>query len=151
MSGNGYTPPNIDPRPGPDCRFVKSFAELDELDEPPELSAAAPPAERHPKRKAGNRWQTLNGFIDFTLRGLSRAEGFIWLVLFRETKPDGIATASFGWMAEQVGANRSTVSRAIRGLVKAGLLTVVRRGGLRQGPSKYRVNPFAKQAGREPK
>ena len=148
MADDGYTPPNIDPRPGPDCRLVTSLAELDGL---PELSASAPPAEEPPKRKAGSRWQTLNSYADFTLRSLNRAEGFVWLVLFRETKPDGIATASVDWLAEQIGAHRSTVLRAIKGLAKAGLLTVVRRGSLRRGPSKYRVIPLAKQTKREPK
>jgi len=143
---NGYEPPNIDARPSPDCRFVKSLAELDGLADP--AIFATPTTEPPPKGKTPGRWKTLNSFVDFTLRNLTRAEGFVWLVLYRETKPDGTATASVGWLAEQIGANRSTVVRAIKRLKAVGLLAVVRRGSLRRGPSQYRVIPLAKRAGK---
>jgi len=145
---NGYEPPDIDPRPGPHCRFVKSLAELDGL------AASTPPAEgkqKKPKRKTGSRFGCLNAFVDFTMATLSRAEIATWLTLFRETQSDGIATASVDWLAKQIGMNRRTVLRTIKRLEKNGLLTVTRRGSLRRGPSRYHVLPLTKEAIRRAK
>ena len=64
-------------------------------------------------------------------------------MLFRGTKPDGIARTGQVDIARRAGINERTVRRAIRRLEKRGLLVVVRRGGLSKGPSAYRVRPLA--------
>ena len=43
------------------------------------------------RRKTADRFAVLNAFVDFTMQGLSRAETLVWLALFRDTKPDGLA------------------------------------------------------------
>lgn len=102
-------------------------------------------AKRKPdRRKTANRFAVLNAFVDFSIRDLSRAECLVWLTLFRDTKPDGIARTSQADLARRIGADRATVKRAVAALVKDGLLSVVHRGGLRQGPSSYRVLPLAR-------
>ena len=46
----------------------------------------------------------------------------------------------------RAGLNRRNVGRAIRTLEEQGLLQVVRRGGLRRGPSSYRLHGSAKDS-----
>ncbi|HUY93326.1 MAG TPA: helix-turn-helix domain-containing protein [Pirellulales bacterium] len=100
------------------------------------------------KRKSGDRFRLLNAFVDFTAAGLPRAETLVWLILFRDTKPDGLARTSQADLARRAGANLRTVKRAVAQLERRGLLKVVRRGGLRQGPSTYRVKSLEPPGGR---
>lgn len=121
-------------------------------EEPPPLDPA-PARERRPaagERRAakgqpatGERFAILNGFIDFTLADLSRAEIAVWLVLYRDTR-DGSARTSIDDLARRAGCNRRNVSRALRRLEKLGLVQVIHRGGLGRGPSRYRVRPLPK-------
>lgn len=97
-----------------------------------------------PDRRKGDRFAVLNAFVDFTMQGRSRAEALVWFALFRDTKPDGTAQTSQADLARRIGANPSTVKRAVAALVKAGLLAVVYRGSLRRGPSAYRVRPLTR-------
>jgi DNA-binding MarR family transcriptional regulator len=94
------------------------------------------------KSTAGERFKVLNAFADFTLAGLDRAEIAVWLVLWRDTKPDGLARTSQADLARRAGVTDRTVRRAITSLLDAGLLRVVHRGGLRRGVSVYRVLPL---------
>jgi hypothetical protein len=96
-----------------------------------------------PKGKAGERFAVLNGFVDFTLAELSRREIAVWLVLFRDTR-DGTARTSYDDIARRAGLNRRNVGRALRQLEGQGLVQVVHRGGLRRGPSRYRVRGLPK-------
>jgi DNA-binding MarR family transcriptional regulator len=84
----------------------------------------------------------LNAFVDTGMADLSRAELAVWLVLFRDTKPSGTARASLDDIAKRAGIDRQTASRAVGKLIRRKLLQVIRRGGLNQGPSSYRVFPF---------
>jgi len=93
---------------------------------------------------SGNRFKVLNTFADCTLAGLSRAEIAVWLLLWRDTKPDGLARSSQADLARRAGTNDRTARRAIGSLLRRGLLTVVYRGGLRRGSSKYRVHPLSR-------
>lgn len=94
------------------------------------------------KRHAG-RFDTLNGFIDVSLAGLTRADIACWLVLFRDTKPDGTARAAIVDIAHRAGVSRQKTGDALGRLRKRGLLVVVRKDGLNRGPSIYRVNGLA--------
>jgi hypothetical protein len=94
-----------------------------------------------PSRNRG-RWQALNHFADCTMAPLSRGEIAVWLILYRDTKPNGLARVSQADLARRAGADDRTVRRALRRLTKAKLLSVVRRGGLRRGPSTYRVHAY---------
>jgi hypothetical protein len=96
-------------------------------------------------RKTGNRFAVVNTFLDFSAGGLSRAAALTWLVLWRDTKPDGTARTSQADLARRIGADPSTVKRAVAALVEAGLLAVVYRGSLRRGPSAYRVRPLPRE------
>ena len=84
----------------------------------------------------------LNAFVDSGMADLSRAELALWLVLYRDTKPSGTARASLDDIARRGGMDRQTASRAVGKLTRRKMLQVLRRGGLNQGPSEYRVFPF---------
>lgn len=93
-------------------------------------------------KPAGERFKTINTFCDFTLAGLDRADFAVWLLLWRDTKPDGLARTAQADLARRAGIAVRTAGRAVSSLHKAGLLSIVRRGGLSSGPSTYRVHPL---------
>ncbi len=90
-------------------------------------------------RRAGERFGLLNAFVDFTMAELKPSERAVWLVLFRDTKPDGIARTSGRDIARRAGISDRMVRYALAALVKRRLVKIVRRGRLRDGPSTYRV------------
>ena len=85
------------------------------------------------------RFAVFNGFVDGAMGTLPRAAALVWVCLWRDTKPDGLARTAVTDLARRVGGDRSTVIRALRLLGKRGRLEVVRRGGLGRGVSTYRV------------
>ena len=88
--------------------------------------------------KAG-RWAHLNGFVDFTLRSLRPAEVRVWLVLFRDCKPDGKSRAGQTDIARRAGLSVRQVKRALKRLVEVGLAKVLIRGRLNKGVTVYKV------------
>ena len=86
-----------------------------------------------------NRFAVFNAFIDVAMRTVSTTEAAVWFVLYRETKPNGVAKVSQRQIAEAVGVDERTVRRAIDRLRDLGLIEVARRGGIGRGPSSYRV------------
>jgi DNA-binding transcriptional ArsR family regulator len=108
-------------------------------EEPAPLTPAPSRAKARPKGKpAGERFKTLNGFVDFTLADLSRAEIAVWLILYRDTR-DGTARTGYDDLARRAGLNRRNVGRALRRLEERRLVQVVYRGGFHRGLSRYRV------------
>jgi hypothetical protein len=98
------------------------------------------------KRFSGDtrdRFLVLNNFADFTLGPLSRSEIVAWLILYRDTK-NGIARTSQTDIARRGGLSSRSVASAVASLIEKRLVEVVRRGGLRQGPSIYRVHSLMK-------
>jgi hypothetical protein len=93
-----------------------------------------------PKGHTGTRFKVINAFADFALADLSRAEIAVWLLLWRDTKADGLSRTSQADLARRAGVDISTIKRALRGLRRRALLSVVHAGGLRRGASVYRVN-----------
>ena len=91
-------------------------------------------------RKHTGRFAVLNGFVDGVMGTLPRAAALVWVCLWRDTKPDGLARTAVTDLARRVGGDKRTVLRALRLLTDRGLLKVVRRGGLGRGVSAYRVN-----------
>ena len=73
-----------------------------------------------------NRFAVLNAFADFTLRTLDRTGIAVWLLLWRDTKADGLAKTSQADLARRAGVDIRTVGRAVRSLRRAGV-----RSGLR--------------------
>lgn len=116
--------------------------------EPPPLNAGPPPraVKTAPKRKrSGNRFAVINAFLDVTLRGLSRPELAVWLLLWRDVKSEtGLARTGQASLAERAKCGVRTVRRAIKELEARGLLAVTRRGRLGTGPSTYQLFPLSR-------
>ena len=114
-------------------------------EEPPPLDGELVRSGRGLKKGSSSsqgRFQCINAFLDVTLATLERAEMAVWLVLWRDTKPNGLARTSQADLARRAGCNPRTVRRALAGLRAKGLLTVVRQGGLLRQMSVYRVHPM---------
>ena len=90
------------------------------------------------KPETGDRFRTLNAFVDATMRELTPSEKIVWFVLFREVR-NGVANVAQDDIAARSGLTQPTVSLAIQRLVGRGLVRVVRQGGFRSGPSTYVV------------
>ena len=90
-------------------------------------------------RKHSGRFAVLNGFVDGVMGTLPRAAALVWVCLWRDTKPDGLARTAVTDLARRIGGDRRTVLRALRLLNDRRLLDTVRRGGLGRGLSVYRV------------
>lgn len=90
------------------------------------------------KPQSAQRFETLNAFVDITMRELTPSEKIVWLVMYRDVR-DGVVTVSQKDIAVRSGLTQSTVSQAINRLVKRGLVFVVRQGGFRKGLSTYKI------------
>jgi hypothetical protein len=91
------------------------------------------------RKRTRDRFAEINGFIDFTLADLTRAAVAVWLILWRDTKPDGLARTGQADLGRRAGMSERSVRAAIDELIGAKVLKVVRRGGVRVGASTYRV------------
>jgi hypothetical protein len=99
----------------------------------------ARPKGKAERRSSAERFHTINAFADVALADLDRAEIALWLLLWRDTKPNGLASASQADLARRAGCNVRTVRRALAGLLRAGLVQCVSQGGLPLRVSVYRV------------
>jgi hypothetical protein len=138
MIANGKTPPRVmqvgeEPPPLP---RVSALIKVDTPNQTITAKAPNPP-------KTGNRFAVLNAFVDMTMKGLSRSEITVWVLLFRDTKPDGLARTAQTDLARRAGTTTRSIERAVSLLERLGLLSVVHRGGLRKGPSSYRVHALS--------
>lgn len=98
-----------------------------------------------PRAKRGSgRFSVLNTFVDVTLRQLDRTAAVVWLILYRDTKPNGLARTGQADISRRAGVTVRTVYTALRRLEKLGLLLVVHKGGLNRGASIYRLRAVVK-------
>jgi len=131
-------------------RIIPPGEVLPPMDAPPRHDEADDAQPGKPKRRktgdTAGRFAVLNAFADAGARLVNPTAQACWWIIYRETKPDGLARVSHGRVADCIGVSRLTATRAIRRLERAGLLTVVRRGGLAGGASTYRVHSTPKRA-----
>ena len=98
---------------------------------------------RPSKRQTADRFGVLNAFVDCSMGTLSKAELATWLCLYRDTR-NGTACTSQADIARRAGLSVRAVKYAVQRLVAVGLLVRVHKGGLNQGPSRYRVESLGK-------
>lgn len=90
------------------------------------------------------RWGTLNTFVDAVLRDATEAEVRVWLVLYRDVKPGGLARVGMTDIARRAGITRRGVVKAVNGLKRRRLIVVESRGCINGTPNAYRLlNPEA--------
>jgi hypothetical protein len=110
-----------------------------------EPGPAAPPktGARRKKGRALRRFHQINQFCDETLQGLGRVELAVWLLLWRDTKPNGLARVSQMDLARRAGCTDRSVRRALATLESRGLVKTVHQGGIPRRLSTYRVAAVA--------
>ncbi|MBX9625599.1 MAG: helix-turn-helix domain-containing protein [Gemmataceae bacterium] len=96
----------------------------------PPLKPATPP--RRPSKRPAGRFAALNEFTDFSMAGLTAAEVRVWVVLYRDTKPNGLARTGQSDIARRAGLKPRSVKYAVAGLS---------RKGLRNGSKRVRQRP----------
>src|SRR5450432_2180813 len=116
-------------------------------DEPPPMYSTdeADRKARKPSKvngKTKGRFAVLNAFVDYSLAGMDHPSRSVWLVLYRDTRPDGLARTAQADIARRIGMSARTVKRAVHKLETVGLLTVKYRGGLGGRLSVYCVHPI---------
>ena len=87
----------------------------------------------------GDRWATLNAFVDGVMGRCTEAEVRVWLLLYREVKPGGQARVGMTDIARRTGMTRRGVVNAINGLKRRRLIEVVTRGTINGSPNSYRL------------
>lgn len=127
-----------------ESRIIPPGEVLPPMDSPPLKSQHSETKTDKGKKKGTrhtrDRFAVLNSFVDAGARLVDPTAQACWWVIYRETKPNGLARVSHSRMGKCIGKSRHTAMRAVGRLEEAGLLTVVRRGGLIGGASTYRVN-----------
>jgi len=66
------------------------------------------------KRAAAARFQCVNAFIDATMADLTPTERAVWLILWRDTKPNGLAATSQASMARRAGVTGRAEAQVLR-------------------------------------
>lgn len=79
-----------------------------------------------------------NDFVDQIVGGVPHVQALVWAVLYRHAR-DGVVTLKRSAIAATIRMSDSTVGRATTALKKAGLLEVIRQGGLHVGASTYQL------------
>lgn len=102
------------------------------------------------RSRSSNRFATINAFVDVTLRQLSDRAALAWFVLWRDTKPNGVARTAVADLARRMGCSPSKAKRALAELRARNLVVVADRGGLGRGPSSYRLTDTGRIAPDEP-
>jgi hypothetical protein len=82
------------------------------------------------RRGSLERFPILNGFVDLGMAGPSRSEIAVWLILFRDSKPNGLARTSLSDLARRGGMSERQATRALRALLGRGAIYVIRKGVL---------------------
>lgn len=97
------------------------------------------PTSKAPNAK-GDRWQTLNQFVEVVGPRLSLAERWVWVTMFKYAQ-GGVCLTSVRRLAEGGGLSRSTVEAALRRLVEVKLVWPVWLSHDKSKPSRYGVHP----------
>lgn len=112
--------------------------------EPPSKFVFEEPTKRKTKHSSQGRFLAINAFIDTTMASLTNSQRSVWLILWRDTKPNGLAETSQADLARRAGVTDRMVRHALTELIRRGLVRVVKRGSLQRGRSVYRVRPLEK-------
>ncbi len=80
-----------------------------------------------PRHISLERFKVLNDFVDLGMAQLSRSEIAVYLIVFRDTKPTGLARTSRTELARRGGMTERQASRALNKLIDRGAVHVIRR------------------------
>jgi hypothetical protein len=96
---------------------------------------------RESKQDYYRAWfKTLSEFVDNGVRSLNRSELAVFLILLRDTKPDGTARTALTDFMTRGGVSKRSASRAVQSLIRRGVVRVVRHG-VPGKPAVYTIFP----------
>jgi hypothetical protein len=103
------------------------------------------PASTSTSRKAtampkGDRWRTLNSFVDVIAPHLKPATRWVWITMFRRAR-DGRCETTVRKLAAATGMDKATASRALTTLTRAGLVWVIWHARDKGRDSAYGIHP----------
>ncbi len=105
----------------------------------PPMDSGTPRSLPAARKRTAGRFTEINGFVDFSMAKLKPAEVAVWLILWRDTKPDGFAQTGEADLARRSGYSVRMVKYAVTGLIEKGIVKLVRRGRIGAGASVYKV------------
>ena len=88
----------------------------------------------------GDRWATLNTFVDVIAPRLTLVERAVWLVMFRYAR-NGICETSERSIATQARIDKASAGKALRRLVELGLAWPVFKSSTKGASSRYGLHP----------
>ena len=94
----------------------------------------------HKQRGQGDRWATLNTFVDVIAPRLTLVERAVWLVMFRYAR-NGICETSERSIATQARIDKASAGKALRRLVELGLAWPVFKSSTKGTSSRYGLHP----------
>ncbi len=101
-------------------------------------NGTAKPASK--QRGQGDRWATLNTFVDVIAPRLTLVERAVWLVMFRYARV-GICETSERAIATQARIDKASAGKALRRLVELGLVWPVFKSRSKGTASRYGMHP----------
>jgi hypothetical protein len=93
-----------------------------------------------PQPRKGDRWATLNTFVDVIAPRLTLAERAVWLVMFRYSR-SGVCDTSERAIATQAAIDKASAGRALRRLVELRLVWPVFKSNRKGTSSRYGIHP----------
>jgi hypothetical protein len=93
-----------------------------------------------PQPHKGDRWATLNSFVDVIAPRLTLAERAVWLVMFRYSR-SGVCDTSERAIATQAAIDKASAGRALRRLVELRLVWPVFKSNRKGTSSRYGIHP----------
>lgn len=78
---------------------------------------------------------------------MSPSAAWVWFIIYRWAQPDGKASVTCAQIEDSTGMCSRTISRAVKELKERKLLKVLKRGGVKQGATLYRIFPYAVEQG----
>lgn len=124
----------------PPRRFPPSqtFSHVNGLTTPAVKRAVHKTNKSKPSKATGQRFQSINDFVDATMQKLKPTAALAWIVLWRDAR-NGIARTSQSDIARRVGVSRKTAMRAIAELEAASIVKRVVKGNSFKQCSAYEV------------
>jgi hypothetical protein len=100
------------------------------------------PPKHEPRQAKGaslKRFETINHFVDYQMKGLHASAQIVWFILWRNTKQNQTASVSFTEMARLSGMCEKAMRNGLKQLKEKNLVEILKLGRFGKGSSVYRV------------
>ncbi len=119
---------------------ARRVADTQPTDSPVKAGQPTASASDKPQPHKGDRWATLNSFVDVIAPRLTLAERAVWLVMFRYSR-NGVCDTSERAIATQAAIDKASAGRALRRLVELRLVWPLFKSNRKGTSSRYGIHP----------